>query len=265
MTMKAYVEGMRSLLYYTGLCYDKITTTDDPKKIETYKNFIELLTPIVKGYVTDKASEVCSHGVQVYGGYGYLKDFPVEQILRDCRAYMIYPETNGMESLDLVERKLGMKNGKVFLNFIEEIKKTIAATKKMSGLNNLAANVETALDRYREIALALLKTTMSDSIPNARLFSHPLLEVSGDLVMAWMLLWRAGIAGPKLKEIVGSNDPEAISVKVKKDKDAAFYEGQLKTAQFFINTILPITMGKLNAIAATDEAAMSIPRLSFGV
>ena len=87
--MKALVEGMRSLIYFNGKCLDIAATSEDPERKERYGDMVELLTPLVKGYVTDRSLEVCSHGVQVYGGYGYIKEFPVEQLMRDSRIYMI--------------------------------------------------------------------------------------------------------------------------------------------------------------------------------
>ena len=88
--MKAYVEGMRSLLYYVAYCEDMIHTSDDPEVKDKYQGLIEVLTPVAKGYVTDRAFEVCSNGMQVYGGYGFIKEYPQEQLLRDCRITLIY-------------------------------------------------------------------------------------------------------------------------------------------------------------------------------
>ena len=82
--------------------------------------------------------------------------------------------------------------------------------------------------------------------------------------MAWMHLWRASVAAPRLEALAGSLDPEARRVKAEKDKSAAFYEGQLKTAEFFAHTILPTTMGKFTAIGETNGAAVEIPDVSFG-
>jgi hypothetical protein len=82
--------------------------------------------------------------------------------------------------------------------------------------------------------------------------------------MAWMLLWRATVAVPQLEKLAGSADAEAIKQKVAKNKDAAFYDGQLKSAEFFINAMLPAAIGKMNAIAARNPAAIDIHEKSFG-
>lgn len=263
-TMKAYVEGMRSLVYYTGRCYDLAEVSDNQDEKNRYMGFIEVLTPIVKGYISDKALEVTSHAVQVYGGYGYIKEYPVEQLMRDCRIFMIYEGTNGIQAMDMLGRKLGMKNGKVFMDFLGEIRKSIDAAKKVSLVSELAGSVEKLFNRVSEIALLLGKTAMSDNVQYAFAFAHPFLEVMGDLSMAWMLLWRASIAAPKLEKLAGGSDSEKLRAAAEKNKDAAFYEGQLNTARFFIKTALPVTMGKLNAIEGLDGTAVDMLESSFG-
>ena len=108
------------------------------------------------------------------------------------------------------------------------------------------------------------KTAVSKDLKLAFAYAHPFLEVVGDVIVAWMLLWRAAIAVPKLEKLAGSADEGAIRSKVAKNKDAAFYDGQLKTAEFFIHSMLPATMGKMNAIAASNPAAIDIDERSFG-
>ena len=105
---------------------------------------------------------------------------------------------------------------------------------------------------------------MSDKVLNAYAHAYPFLEVMGDLTIAWMLLWRATVAAPKLEKLAGSNDPQAIKEKAEKNKDAAFYDGQIKTARFFINYMLPVTKGKIETINAADGAAVNMLDASFG-
>jgi len=262
--MKAYVEGMRSLIYYNSRCYDTIEISDSDEEKENYSDLIEVLTPIVKGYVTDKALEVTSHGVQIYGGYGYTKEYPVEQLFRDCRIFMIYEGTSGIQAMDLLGRKMRMKGGRAFQFFLDKIQNTISEAKKISEIEKLASLTEDLFKRYKEIALKLGETVLSEKVLDAYAYAHPFLEITGDLVMALMHLWRATIAGPSLAKIVGSNNPEKIREKVENNKNAAFYEGQLKTAEFFICSMLPITMGKLNAVAETNSSIVEIPEVSFG-
>jgi len=251
LTMKAYVEGMRSLLYYVGICSDKIQVADSEEEKARYQGIIDLLIPVAKGYVSDRAFDVCNLGVQIYGGYGYIKEYPMEQLLRDCRITPIYEGTNGIQAMDLLGRKLGLNKGKPIMDLMGEIQKTIAAGKALPRVAEFAGKVEAALNKLGEVALHLGKTAMSPKVMTAFAHAYPFMEVSGDVVMAWLLLWRAVIAAERL-------DNGA------KKKDAAFYEGQLKSAEFFTSCILPVTLGKMDAVLAANSAVVDISEDAFG-
>jgi alkylation response protein AidB-like acyl-CoA dehydrogenase len=251
LTMKAYVEGMRSLLYYVGICNDKIQVSDSEDEKAKYQGIIDLLIPLAKGYVSDRAFDVCNLGVQIYGGYGYIKEYPMEQLLRDCRITPIYEGTNGIQAMDLLGRKLGLNKGKPIMDLMGEIQKTIAAGKTLPRVAEFAGKVEAALNKLGEVALHLGKTAMSPKVMAAFAHAYPFMEVSGDVVMAWLLLWRAVIAAERL-------DNGA------RKKDAAFYEGQLKSAEFFTSCILPVTLGKMDAVLAANSAAVDISEDAFG-
>ena len=251
MTMKVFVEGMRSLLYYVGMCEDKVKVVEDSEEKSMFQGIIDVLTPIAKGYVTDRAFEVCSHAIQVYGGYGYIKEYPLEQLLRDCRITMIYEGTNGIQAMDLLGRKLGLNQGKPFMDLLTQMQKTIMAAKEESGLEKLVVKFEEVVNKLGEVALHMGTTAFSEKILHAFSFAYPFMEVTGDVVMSWMLLWRATIAAQNLQ-------------KGTKKKDAAFYEGQLKSAEFFYHSILPVTLGKMETILTTNGAAIDISEDSFG-
>jgi alkylation response protein AidB-like acyl-CoA dehydrogenase len=250
-SMKSYVEGMRSLLYYAGYLSDEIAVADDKAEKARLQGMLDLLIPICKGYVTDKAFEVCSTGVQVYGGYGFTREYPQEQLLRDCRITMIYEGTNGIQAMDLLGRKLGMNKGKPIMDLMVEIQKTIAQAKALDSLKEPAAKLEKALNRLGEVAMHLGATAMSPKVMSAFAFAHPFMDASGDVVTAWMLLWRGCIAAARLE-------------KGAKKKDQAFYEGQMKSLQYFTQAVLPVTMGKMDAIMATSDAAVEISEDAFG-
>jgi alkylation response protein AidB-like acyl-CoA dehydrogenase len=249
LTMKAYVEGMRSLLYYVAWCEDMHRTIDDEKEKEKYSDLVELLIPIAKGYVTDRAYDVANLGMQIYGGYGYIKEYPQEQLVRDCRITQIYEGTNGIQSMDLLGRKLGMKKGKLVMDLMGEIMAVINQGKQIDATKEYAAVLEKQLNKLGEVAMHMGKTAMSEKVLTAFAFSYPFMDVCGDVVMAWMLLWRANIA--------------AVAKEKAKSKDMPFYDGQIRSAQFFCNTILPTTEGKMNAILACDSAIMDIDEASF--
>jgi alkylation response protein AidB-like acyl-CoA dehydrogenase len=251
LTMKAYVDGMRSLLYYVGILDDRKETAESAEEKTRLQGMIDLLIPVAKGYVTDRSFEMCSLGLQVYGGYGYIRDYPMEQLLRDCRITMIYEGTNGIQAMDLLGRKLGLNQGKPIMDLLGEIQKTLARAKGVERLKGLAARVEKAVNRLGETALHLGQTAMSPKVLNAFAFAHPFMDVCGDVILAWLHLWRATVAVAALE-------------KGAKKKDAAFYEGQVKSAEFFIHTILPVTHGKMKAILETNGAAVEISDAAFG-
>ena len=264
MNMKAWVDGMRSLIYYTGNCYDKMAISKDEEEKQKYSDLIEVLTPYVKGYITDKALEICSHGIQIHGGYGFVEEYPVAQLFRDSRIFMLYEGTNGIQAMDLLGRKLRMKNGESFRLFLGEIKKTIDMTRQIEEVKELSAKVEEIFVRILEVSEQMIQGAGSKDIMKTYAFAHPFLEASGDFVISWMLLWRAGISATKLVKKAGSSDQKVILAKAEKNKDVAFYLGQIKTAQYFINSILPITVGKLNAIGVGDNSTVEMPDVSFG-
>ncbi len=264
LTMKAYVEGMRSLLYYNAKCLDIAGATDNEDEKNEYSGLSEVLTPIVKGYITDRALEVCSHGIQVFGGYGYTKDFPVEQLMRDCRIFMIYEGTNGIQAIDLMGRKLSMSGGRVFDNYLARIKECIAGAEKIKGVDGMAKKVKSAVVKYEKLVDEIRERTRTSSILNAYSFAHPFLEITGDLSMAWMLLWRASAAAPKLLKKIGTLDVEKISSKASRNKDIAFYAGQVQTAKFFIGKLLPAALGKMDAVFEGDTSVEDMPEASFG-
>lgn len=130
LTMKVYTEGARSLLYYVANCEDRKHLAESEAEKEKYQNLIDVLIPVAKGYISDRAVEMCSIGIQVFGGYGYTADYPVEKLMRDVRITPIYEGTNGIQAMDLLGRKLGMKKGKLFMDLLGEMNKTIAEGKK---------------------------------------------------------------------------------------------------------------------------------------
>ncbi len=251
LSMKAYVEGCRSIIYYIGFCEDMIHVSKDPADKARYQGLIDLLIPIAKGYVSDRAFEVCSQGVQIFGGYGYTKEYPQEQYLRDCKITHIYEGTNGIQAMDLLGRKLGLNKGQLFRDLLTEIRKTVEAAKNLSGLEDLAEKAEAISVELEKAADFIGRMAASDNTMTAFSHAYTFMDVTGDTVTAWMLLWRAVVAAQKLQ--AGA-----------KGKDAVFYEGQVATARFFINTVLPVTFGKINVILTLDCTATALSEDAFG-
>ncbi len=249
LSMKANVDGMRALLYYTGLLFDRVQTAETDEEKEKWDGLIELLTPVVKSYCTDCSFDVCVQGVQIYGGYGFIQEYPQEQLLRDCKITSIYEGTNGIQAMDLLGRKLGLKKGKPFMDLLGEMNKTIAAAKEIEGLEAMAVILETAVNKLGEVAMHMGATAMSENVLHAFASAHPFLDATGDVCMAWMELWRAVVAAPKIAKA--------------KKKDVAFYQGQIKTAEYFLSFVMPATMGKMAAIQSNITAIMEMPDDAF--
>ena len=262
--MKAYVEGMRSFVYYVARCFDRKAVSGNPEEQARWSAMTELLTPVVKAYCSERGFDVCTQAVQVFGGYGYTQEYPVEQLLRDCKITSIYEGANGIQALDLVGRKLTLKNGAVFNDLIQEMRSTIQLARSRKGLESLSAEFETAMNGLVEIAGILVQKLGLKDVLVALAFSHPFMEIMGDVIMAWMLLWRGSAAQPKLESIAGGPYLHQISSAVQIDRNAAFYDGQVKTAEWFIQTILPVTMGKIQSVKAGCDAAVTIDEKPFG-
>jgi len=262
--MKAHVEGMRSFVYYVYSRFDRAACAGTDSEKERFNEQIALLTPVVKAYCATRGFEVCVQAMQVYGGYGYIRDYPPEQLARDCKLMSIFEGTDGIQAMDLLGRKLGMKNGAVFMDFLGEIKKTIAMARDVGGLDDLAEKLEGATEKLGETAMHIGMQAMSPEIKTAFSFAHPFLMAMGDVCMAWMLLWRAVAAGPKLDDIVNGKKGERRSEIVQHDASAAFYDGQLKTAAHYIETLLPETLGKMEGILRGNQSTVTMDERAFG-
>ncbi|MCP4124220.1 MAG: acyl-CoA dehydrogenase, partial [Bacteroidetes bacterium] len=123
--MKSNVEGMRSFVYYVAKCFDMIECANSEEEKAKFEGLAELLTPILKTYNSNVGFDACVQSMQLFGGAGYTKDYPVEQLARDCKIASIYEGTDGIQAMDLLARKMPMNEGQVFLSFIQEIQDII--------------------------------------------------------------------------------------------------------------------------------------------
>jgi alkylation response protein AidB-like acyl-CoA dehydrogenase len=266
--MKSSVDSMRALMYFASYCVDKSMTSGDEAEKEKWEGFLEILTPICKAYSTDIGFKVTEQAIQVYGGYGYCAEYPVEQFMRDEKIASIYEGANGIQALDLVGRKLGMKKGAYFMNLLVEMGTTIAKYKDVDGLGDLAADVQDAANKLGETALFFGKCGKEGKylIPVGN--AYPFLMMMGKVVSGWLLLWQAGIAKEKLDALCGekgidAKDKEALSSFVKDNRDAAFYSGKLSSTRYFIKNVLPEIDATVKAIKSEDLSIMDIADESF--
>jgi len=247
--MKSCVDGMHSFYHYALGCKIKAELGETEEERRLYSDLFEMFTPIVKDYNGVNGYDVCIQAIQIFGGAGYTKDYLAEQYARDCKVTTIFEGTSGIQAMDLLARKLGRQNGKVFMHLLGEMQKTIAQANEIEELKDLASELESTVNRLGETAMHVGQIAMSPEFRVAFAHATPFLYAMGDTIMGWMLLWRAAVAASKLEQA--------------KERDLAFYRGQIKTAEFFVKTVLPVTKGKLNAIKGACPAALEMEEDGF--
>ncbi len=268
--MKAHVEGMRALSYYTAWCVDVMESTSDAAVKDTVRGIIEVLTPVCKAYCSDLAFRVCETAIQVYGGYGCCNEYPVEQFLRDVKPTSIYEGANGIQALDLVGRKLGMKKGLYFMKLLGEMQKTIQECATAKGVGDLAADVQEAANTLAEAGMFFAGSASSGKFMIPVSNAYTFLTMMGKAVFGWLLLWQARVAGEALEKIcaqkgVDADDKAALKALSAEDSEAAFYTGKIAACRYFIKHILPEVAAGMKAIKSEDLSPIDIPDEGFAV
>jgi len=223
---KSVTDGIRALALLCYYAMDREFNAgfeNNEQEKEYWHGMIEMLTPMVKSYCTERGMEVCSDAVQTYGGYGYCREYPVEQMMRDQKINLIYEGTNGIQAMDLLGRKLGMKKGLYFMNLLGLTQAAVAEAKNNEGLKAEAAIVEGALNASAETAMAFAK--MMKTTPYVPLIgASDFLNCLSDALVGWLHIWMANAATKGLANATN-------------DRDKAFYNGKIQGAKFFINRI----------------------------
>lgn len=265
--MKSHVEGIRALNYYTSFCMDMATISDTDKERERWQGLVELLIPVCKAYASEKAQLVCSMAIDVYGGYGYCSDYPVEQYFRDCKIASIYEGTNGIQCLDLVGRKLGARKGADVMNLFGEINATITKIKPIEDLKGHVAFLEDAYNALIDLTMHFAQLGKSAGFLLPILNATPYLELFGDVVIGHFLLQAAGIAKGKLNVIYKDKGVEDSKGKqralIHEDPDVAFYNGKVAAAKFFAAEVLSTVKAKSEAIKFGERVPIEMADESF--
>ncbi len=266
--MKSGVDSMRALLYFSAYAVDREVIAGDEAEKEKWHGFLEILTPIVKAYCSDVGFKVTEQAIQVYGGYGYCSEYPVEQFMRDEKIASIYEGANGVQALDLVGRKLGMKKGAYFMNLLMEMGGTVAKYKEIPGLSDLAEDVQAGVNLLGEMGLFFANCGREGKFMVPVGHAYPFLMMMGKIVSGWLMLWQAGIAKEKLDELakgkgVDSSNREAWVAFIRDNSDAAFYEGKVLSARYFIKNVLPEADAAAKAIKSEDLSVIEIVDESF--
>jgi hypothetical protein len=263
--MKAHVEGMRALVYLLAFCIDQEEVSKDKEGSEKWKGLLELLTPICKAYCSDIGFRIAEMAIQVYGGYGYCRDYPVEQFMRDLKVASIYEGTNGIQALDLVGRKMAQKKGKYFMTFLNEVNQTISQYKDDESLKDVVEDLQGAINLLSEIAMFFSQCVSGGKflVPVAN--AYPFLNMMGCVTFGWLLLWQAGIASEKLEELYTEAriDASKKGEFLNGNKEAAFYYGKILTARFYMKNVLPQVVALAKAMKSEDLSVVEMPEQSF--
>jgi hypothetical protein len=268
--MKAHVEGCRALLYYTSFCQDMMEAAPNKEERQQWASRADLLIPVCKAYVTNRALDVCSIAIDVYGGYGYCSEYPVEQYMRDCKITQIYEGTNGIQALDLVGRKLGIKKGMHLLAIAKEMDAAIATVREeipeLSAYVNYLAEAKNALT---DLTIQFFKLGKSASFLVPILYATPYLNLFGDVAVGYLLMEAAGIAQKKLNAIYAESGAKGSKAKqramVHTNAEVAFYQGKIASAKFFAVNVLTSVRGRAEGIKAGDRTPIEIADESFSV
>ena len=266
LTIKAYTEGMRALLYYNSYLLDlgHNLPNEEEKKASQYR--AELMTPICKAYCSDMAFRMCELAIQVCGGYGATKDYPIEQYLRDTKIASIYEGTNGIQSMDLLGRKLMMKKGAIFMGLLEDMKKFTAENESNPAIGAACKELAAAKDVASEIAMHLGGLSMGGQIEMALSHSVTFLMSLGHVIISWLLLWQAKVAAEKLNLIykeAGAIDDAAKNKVAANNDNAAFYTGKIASANFFVFNVLPEVYANKKKALSGDRSVVDLPENAF--
>ncbi len=247
MNAKALTEGLRALALWAGLLVDlahKATTAEERQAAD---DLVGLLTPVVKGYTTDKSFQVAVDMQQVYGGHGYITEWGMEQFVRDARIPMIYEGTNGVQAMDLAGRKLPKDGGRAVQAFFKLVDEEVAAAKDDPQLGDIAARLAKAVGEQKAATMWFLQNAMTN--PNnlgAGAFSY--LGITGIVAVGLMWLRMAKVAARKLAE--GADDK-------------AFYEAKLVTARYFAERLMPEAGALRREIEGGSDSMMALPVEAF--
>ncbi len=245
LTMKAYTEGARALAAWVSLALDRAERDPDPAAREEADDFIGLMTPIIKAMLTDNAFAATNLGVQIFGGHGYIREWGMEQLVRDSRITMLYEGANGIQALDLVGRKMPMHNGRLLRRFFHPVDAWLRQRLEKPELQEFVMPVMTAFGRLQQVTALVAQKGMADP-DEAGAAASEYLRAFGLVAMGY--LW-ARIAEIALGRLGGD--------------EALFYKGKLATARFYMARVLPETNTLFVNIAAGAKSLMELEAEAF--
>lgn len=252
LTMKALVEGCRALALWVGHALDiEARHTDAVKRAEA-ADFVALMIPIIKAFLTDSGFDVANLGVQIFGGHGYIRDHGMEQFVRDARIAQIYEGTNGIQALDLVGRKMAEDYGRLMRQFFHPVAGFLAAEKDNADLSDMLMPFMSAFGKL-QLSTVTVATRGFGNPDEAAAAATDYLRLFALVAVGFMWLKMAKVAAARLAEGSGNEGRG----------NRAFYETKLKTARFYCAKILPQVNALNLAILAGAKPVMDMPAEAF--
>ncbi|EEV21988.1 acyl-CoA dehydrogenase, C-terminal domain protein [Enhydrobacter aerosaccus SK60] len=253
LTQKAFSEGARSMIYHASRYADKMfegAMLGDDAEFHKWDDKLGFYTPILKGFLTELSIECAKHGMQIYGGHGYIKEWGMEQIARDARISTLYEGTTGVQALDLLGRKVLIQSkGKVLLDYTANIMKWCSEYALDKGMRKFVWELTKYCAEWNTLTTRIMLTARKDrEIVSAA--SDDYLMYSGYVIMGYHWARMAAVAYDKLKN-GGSETKE-------------FYEAKIKTAEFYFEKLLPRASGHSESMLAPSELmAMDLDSFNF--
>ncbi|HYJ83278.1 MAG TPA: acyl-CoA dehydrogenase C-terminal domain-containing protein [Allosphingosinicella sp.] len=247
MEMKAFNEASRALVLWGALQVDISRRAQTEEEREAASDLLGLLTPVIKGYMTDQGFKVAVDAQQIHGGHGYIREWGMEQFVRDARIAQIYEGTNGIQALDLVGRKLGANGGRAIQAFLKMLGEEIAEAKGGEGEGaEVAAALEKGVGDLQAATMWLMQNGLAN--PNhAGAAAYPYMTLTGIVCLGLMWLRMA----------------KASRAALANGGDEAFHEAKLVTARFFAQRVMPETGSLRRQIEAGSDTLMALPAEAF--
>jgi alkylation response protein AidB-like acyl-CoA dehydrogenase len=245
MDAKAIIEGGRALLFWTILQQDLEHGGSDEASRQKAEDFVGLMTPVLKSFLTDRGFRICSDAMQVHGGSGYTVHFPAAQYLRDSRIAMIYEGTNGVQALDLVGRKLPANGGRALLTLMAELD-AFAAEPADEAVAPFIEALKGVKAQLQDASMWLMQNGLANP-ENAGAASHDYLNILGLTGLAFM--WARMARAAQARIAAGDADP--------------LYAGKLVTGRYFIERILPEAGAHLAKLKSGAGPVMALPAEAF--
>lgn len=258
---KAYAEGMRALLLFATYCDDRAQVAENDQEKAKWHGLMEILTPICKAYCSDMGFRVTEWALQCHGGYGYCKEYPAEQYMRDSKIASIYEGTNGIQAMDLVARKLGMGGGTVLMSLMGMINDHINSHKDHPVLSKSFESLASARDAWGAVNGFFMSAAAAKKLMVPLVNATCYLSLCGDLMMGFFLTQQACLAWDKLQPLcndagVDPADAKALTELAQNDREVRYLDGKVKTAKFFCAHELPQVQSKAAAIQSGDVTAL---------